>query len=193
MNKSAAKSSAKKKRAPAAASEMPAKLADTSRRLPDPSALIHLAALAVTVVAVIYAPTVNQRHPAKELSSFFSSTAQIAVTLLVAVALFQGALDSRVAYRARRWLRPSTFVYLGAATVAGVIGSTAAVDPWLYRWLFGLSVGLGGAGLLSVLLVGGSNIGAQHDEEIAAAATALDQPAACVAPPSAETPPSAER
>ncbi len=180
------KSKTKKKRASAAAAEKTTKVRDTSHRSPDRSALLHLVALGVTVIAVICAPTVDQKHPASNLSSFFSSTAQIAVTLLVAVALFQGALDSRVAYRARRWLRRSTFVYLGTATVASVIGSTAAVEAWLYRWLFGLSVGLGGAGLLTVLLVGGSNIGAQHDEEISAAAAALDQPAACGAPPSAE-------
>ncbi|HXP36631.1 MAG TPA: hypothetical protein VN817_02590 [Solirubrobacteraceae bacterium] len=150
-------------------------LPDASSKAPDTTLLPHVGAVLLTAIAVILAPTVDHRHSASSLSSFFSTTAQIAVTLLVAIALFQGALDSRVAHRARRWLSRATFVYLGLATAAGVIGSTASVEPWMYRWLFGLAVGLGGAGLLTVLLAGASNIGAQHDEELAAVATSLAQ------------------
>jgi hypothetical protein len=151
------------------------KLPERGARRLEVTSLPHILAVVLAALAVIFAPPVDHGHPAGELSSFFSSVAQISVTLLVAVALFQGALTSGAAHNARRWLTKFTFVYLGVATLAGVIGSTASVDASAYRWLFGVSAGFGGAGLLTVLLMGAANIRTQQDEEIGAQATKLAQ------------------
>jgi hypothetical protein len=86
----------------------------------------------------------------------------------------QFPLASSAAYRARRWLCGRTFLYLGLATIAAALAATAALDAWAYRWLFGLSVGPGAAGLVTVLLMGNDSIAAQSELAIEVRARLLD-------------------
>jgi hypothetical protein len=153
------------------------RIRDGSRaRGPNSRWLPHIVAVLGTACGVIFAPPVDSDHPAAKLSSFFATAAQVSVTLLVAVALYQGSLGDVVAHRARRWVGPLTFVYLGVAVVAGVAGSTTSVGSGAYCWLFGFSVGAGAAGLLTVLLMGAANIGAQLAMAVSARGETLDQP-----------------
>jgi hypothetical protein len=129
---------------------------------PDASWLIHVAAVAITGLAYALAPAVDKAHPAKDLSAFFSSLAQISATLVVAVALFEGPLRDPVAHRVRRRISRGSFVYLGLAVVCGLAGTLDFLGDGVYRYLLALGAGTGAAGLLMVLLVGATNIAGQR-------------------------------
>jgi hypothetical protein len=154
-------------------------VAKPARLQPRPSWLIHLVAIVATGTAFAVAPAVAGTHPATALAQFFSSSAQISATLLVAVALFQGALGDLVAHRVRAWISPPAFVYVGTATAAGVAGSIATLGDDAYHWLFALTVGPGAAGLLTVLAMGWENLEAQRQRSIIAAATNAGQSSPC--------------
>jgi hypothetical protein len=146
----------------------------SSNRRPASAYIPDIVAVGCAVAGIVFAPKVDANHSAKSLSAFFAAVATISVTLVVAIALFQAPLASSAAYRARRWLCGRTFLYLGLATIASALAATAALDAWMYRWLFGLSVGLGVAGLVTVLLMGKDSIAAQSELAIEVRARLLD-------------------
>ena len=114
---------------------------------------LHLLAGVVTAGAIAAAP----RGKSQDLAGYYSSVAQVGVTLLVAVALFSGALGDVVDARVRRWMGPMTFVYLGAAVAGGLVGATGPRAPF-GRLMFGVTAGATSGGLLTVLLMGWENL-----------------------------------
>jgi hypothetical protein len=132
-------------------------------------------ALTVVATAVVSGSVGFACQPdASSLTTFFSTIAQVSVTLLVAVALFAGAVGDPGEYRQRRWLSPYTFVYLGLSTAAGIIGATGAVRGVACRTAFAASIAGSLAGLLTVLAMGWENWSYRNSEGAAARAAVLD-------------------
>jgi hypothetical protein len=147
---------------------------DASGFRPSRTWLVHGFAILVAIVAYVRAPDTDNASTKDALEQFFPSAAQISATLLVAVALFGGALADPVAVRVRRWIGPLTFVYLGVATAGGTIGSVTTLSGMVDRWLFALTCGAGAAGLVTVLLMGHANIRGQRARADSAQADRLD-------------------
>lgn len=135
---------------------------------------VDASVLSTTAIAYAIAPQPEDSQAAAALASFFSSIAQSSMTLLVAVALFQGALGSPVEHRVRRWISSMSFVYLGLAGVAALAGTIGTLPAVAYPFLFALSVGPGVGGLLTVLLMGRENVTQQRKRAAAARAIELD-------------------
>jgi hypothetical protein len=144
---------------------------ETRRIQPHRTWLLHLLTVVVALIAYKRAPDAKNA-----MDEFFPAAAQISATLLVAVALFGGALSDPAAIRVRRWIGPFTFMYLGVATAGAALGSVGTVTYGLARWLFALTCGAGAAGLLTVLLIGNANVGFQKARSAAATADKLDPP-----------------
>jgi hypothetical protein len=134
---------------------------------------VDLCASVATAVAILAAPD-GDRIAQLDPSQYFATLAQVGATLLVAVALFAGALDDSVDYHVRRWLSSRSFVYLGAATTIGLAGAFDARAVAGHRWLFALSVGAALGGILTVLLMGRANIAQRHTRGPKARAHVLD-------------------
>jgi hypothetical protein len=132
--------------------------------------IVIVTGLAATALAAVAAPSATD--PAS-LAQYFASVAQISATLLVAIALFQGALGDPLAVSVRRWIGPMAFIFLGIATIAATAGTVAALPAWSYRWLFAFSAGPGLAGLMTVLAMGWTNISVQRQRSAARRAAEL--------------------
>lgn len=135
---------------------------------------IDLIVILSTASAYAAAPRIHAGHDPGGLSAFFASVAQASVTLLVAVALFSGALGGAIEHRTLRWVSGRTFLYLGAATVASSLGLVGSLDTGAYRYLFAASAGAGIGSLTTVLLMGWENIRHRRARGAAARAAALD-------------------
>lgn len=107
-------------------------------------------------------------------SQYFATVAQVSVTLLVAVALFGGMLDGVVEHHVLRWASGRSFLYLGAATSSGLLGSIGSMSEDFQRCLLGLSAGAFVGSLVTVLLMGHSNIAQRRRLGAAARASKLD-------------------
>lgn len=153
-----------------------------------PTWFLDVLVIVMTTIAVVEAPAVCSAKAAEAMAPFFATVAQVSVTLLVAVALFSGALGSIVEYRVRRWLSVRTFVFLGAATVGGVAGCISSLDSSVYPVLFALCVGPGTGGLLTVLIMGWENMRQRRERGALARAAVLDSSA-----PSSGSPEPADR
>jgi hypothetical protein len=135
--------------------------------------IVYGVAIVGTAAAWHWAPTGTSGREAAT-APYFPAEATVAAALLVAVALFQGALGVVVAFRVLKWAAPSTFVFLGVATAAGLLGSLTALDNGAYRWLFALSAGPLLAGLASVVAMGWVNVSQQSARAAATRAAELD-------------------
>ncbi|HSZ06312.1 MAG TPA: hypothetical protein VK778_14085 [Solirubrobacteraceae bacterium] len=136
--------------------------------------------LTVYAIAVVgaaaawhWAPTSTTGREAA-MAPYFPAEATVAGALLVAAALFQGALGVVVAFRVLKWAAPATFVFLGVATAAGLVGSLTSLENGAYRWLFALSAGPLLAGLVSVVAMGWVNVSQQSTRAAAVRAAELD-------------------
>lgn len=108
-------------------------------------------------------------------SPYFTSVAQVSVTLLVAIALFGGAIEGVVEYNVRKWANARTFGYVGVAVATGLLGSLGSTSGTVQRAFLALSA-CGCAGALgTVLLMGHSNIAQRRQDGVLARAAVLDQ------------------
>ncbi|MEO6857928.1 MAG: hypothetical protein ABI323_04990 [Solirubrobacteraceae bacterium] len=137
-----------------------------------PERIVYAVAVVGTATAWHWAPGGTSRQTA--MAAYFPAEAAVAAALLVAVALFQGALGVVVAFRVLKWAAPSTFVLLGVATAAGLLGSLTTLANCVYRWLFALSAGPLLAGLASVVAMGWVNVSQQSTRAAATRAAELD-------------------
>lgn len=144
-------------------------LPDRSGKRRSPRWVVHVVAVASAAVAFLADPRQDGAR-IDALDGFFPTAASVAISLLVAIALFQGALGDAVAHRARRWAGTTTFVYLGAATVAPLVGTIGGLSGFAARCMFAATAGAGAASLVTVLLMGAANISAQKDDSPAARA-----------------------
>jgi hypothetical protein len=135
--------------------------------------IVFAVAIVGFLAAWHWAPTSTSGREAA-MAPYFPAEAAVAAALLVAVALFQGALGVVVAFRVLKWAAPSTFVLLGVATAVGLVGSLTALENGAYRWLFALSAGPLVAGLVSVVAMGWVNVSQQTTRAAAAQAAELD-------------------
>lgn len=136
--------------------------------------LADLVAVAVAGLSYGFAPAADTAgRLAQQLGPYFGSAAQIGATLLVAIALFDRPLGDEGSARAHRHLSARTFVYLGLAIAAALTGTIAAVPDDAARILFAVTSGPGAAGLVTVLLIGRANIGAQREGNLEARALAV--------------------
>lgn len=124
-----------------------------------------LVLLAVVIVAGARVVAPSGDGLGRELEAFFGASAQVLATLLVALALFQGAtvLAGR---HARKFLSLAVFPLIGLGLAASLAGLLDGLSADAYRWLFAITVGTGGAALVSVLMVGGANIRGQNLDEV---------------------------
>jgi hypothetical protein len=121
----------------------------------------HVAAAVVFVCGLLIAPSTTA-DDRQRLSPFFSTTASILATLLVAAALFQGLPSSPISYEVRRFLGVMSFVYLGSGLVASVSALTDVLPIGLYAWAFAVTLGAGAGALLALLFAGARNIREQR-------------------------------
>lgn len=136
-------------------------------------AIVYGVAIVGTAAAWHWAPTSTEGREVA-MAPYFPAEATVAGALLVAVALFQGALGVVVAFRVLKWAAPSTFVFIAVATAAGLLGSLASLENDAYRWLFALSAGPLLAGLVSVVAMGWVNVRQQSGRAAAIRAAELD-------------------
>ncbi len=137
-----------------------------------PGRIVSAVAIGGTVAAWHWAPGHTSRQTA--MATYFPAEAAVAAALLVAVALFQGALGVVVAFKVLKWTARSTFVLLGVATATGLLGSLTTLANGAYRWLFALSAGPLLAGLASVVAMGWVNVREQSAGAAAKVAAELD-------------------
>ena len=138
-----------------------------------PKCIVFAVAIVGTAAAWHWAPTGTSGRQSA-MAPYFPAEATVAAGLLVAMALFQGALGVVVAFKVLKWGAPSTFVFLGVATAAGLLGSLTTLDNGAYRWLFALSAGPLLAGLASVVAMGWVNVSEQSTRAPATRAAELD-------------------
>jgi hypothetical protein len=125
----------------------------------------HLAAVVALIGGFLVAPDITAGHT-QRLSPFFTTAAQILVTLLVAAALFQGLPASSISYEVRRFLGVTTFVYLGAGMVASVAALTDVLPVGGYRYVFAVTLSGGAGALVALLLAGAKNITEQRTVDV---------------------------
>lgn len=109
-------------------------------------------ALAALVVAAAFAPDINTAHKASQVSSLFSTSAQVIATLLVALALEARALPFRE-LNARRLIAGGTLTYVIVGAVAAIVALNPALSSCAYQVLFALTLAGGAGALLSVLAI----------------------------------------
>jgi hypothetical protein len=146
-------------------------MSDGNHPVTREGAFVFAVAIGGTAAAWHWAPGGTARQMA--MASYFPLEAGVAAALLVAVALFQGALGVVVAFKVLKWAAPSTFVLLGVATAAGLLGSLTTLHNNAYRWVFALSAGPLLAGLASVVAMGWVNVSQQSTRAAAARAVEL--------------------
>jgi hypothetical protein len=133
------------------------RIPDESDQRPAPTRYAHAIAVVVAPLAFLLDPD-DAGSRGDALSGFFPAALGGVLSLLIAIALFQGPLGDAVAHRVRRWVDRWTFAYLGAATVTAVAGTIGGLDDDVYRWLFAVTAGGGAASLFTVLAMGDSSI-----------------------------------
>lgn len=118
----------------------------------------HLAAIVCTVLAFIYAPAVDRKHPPDRLTTFFVVVAGTLVAIAVVLLFIQRSSDN---VHALRFLGVSTVLYFIVAIVAAVIGLLPLPNA-SFRFIFAIVVGGGVAGLLTFGLVTATSISDQR-------------------------------
>lgn len=122
-------------------------------RHPD-TLLCFLAPLIVAaiagILAFIFAPSIEDPDTAAQFSPFFSTAAQVIVTLLVALVLERRSLR---AVNAQRKILRWSFSYIAIGVVAAVTALNTRLGPTAYRFLFALTVAAGIGALLSTLTI----------------------------------------
>lgn len=133
------------------------------------SAWIPDVALVVGVaLGLLVAPDVGSELERQRLVEYFSTSAQIIATFLVAIALFQGLPSAQAGYRVRRFLGRKTFVYVVVGEAAAIAGITHALPNGAYRYVFALTLGGGLGAFAAVVLAGVENIAGQREDAISA-------------------------
>jgi|SRR5271156_997890 len=124
------------------------------------------------IASYFISPTVDDTHPAADLSSFFATCASVLATFFIALALL--SLISPLAnLRLRQIVGQVTFVYLALGAIAAVAGTVGSWPDCLYRYLFAIAVGTGLGTILAVTRVGIENIKILRDQTHSALAQAL--------------------
>jgi hypothetical protein len=108
--------------------------------------------IVVFLVAIVAAPDMDSQAAAGRFSAFFSTSAQVIVTLLVALALEARTLSFRQ-LNARRLIVGGTLSYVVVGAVAAVLALNPTLGADLYTLLFALTCAAGMGALLSVLTV----------------------------------------
>jgi hypothetical protein len=115
--------------------------------------------------AIIYGltPPVTSKNPPTGLSTFFTTSAALLGTFLIALAVL--ALISPLAsLRIRRIVGQVTFVYLALGIIAAVAGTAIDWPNPLYDYFFATTAGTGIAAVVAVTRVGIENMRIQRDE-----------------------------
>ncbi|HVO55527.1 MAG TPA: hypothetical protein VMT37_14030 [Solirubrobacterales bacterium] len=107
-----------------------------------------VASLLVGAAAYVFAPRIDAATASK-YSSLFSTSGQIIVTLLVALAIELRSLRELNAQR----LVIGTLFYVALGVGAAVLALNPTLHPGLYRWLFAVTLASGCGALLSVVLI----------------------------------------
>jgi hypothetical protein len=118
-----------------------------------------------TVLAYVFAPAVDGKHPPDRLETFFILALTATVTLGIALLTFQRVGKNASALR---FLTPFTVAYV----VMGVAVSIAGVLPFsdgVYRYLFGLTAGAVLALLSTLALFAVASLAGQQHEATAEA------------------------
>ncbi|HET7443324.1 MAG TPA: hypothetical protein VFJ57_01555 [Solirubrobacterales bacterium] len=108
-----------------------------------------MASVVVLGAAYLFAPHIDAAT-ASSYSSLFSTTGQIIVTLLVALAI---ELRSLRELNAQRLIIAGTLTYVALGAGAAVLALNPTLHPGLYRALFAITLAGGIGALLSVVLI----------------------------------------
>jgi peptidoglycan/LPS O-acetylase OafA/YrhL len=106
------------------------------------------------VLALVFAPTVNQKHPPDQLAAFFGGVLGVLIMLAIGLYLLQRNNDNE---RIFRFLGVSTIMFYAVAIVASAIGLLPMPDV-SFRFIFAATVAGGVAGLTTFGLVATTNI-----------------------------------
>lgn len=116
----------------------------------------------VTVLAFVFAPTVDGKHPPERLDTFFNAAAAAIVMIGIALLAFRRGKNANTL----RFLTPFTVAY----TVGGFAVSLAGnlpFDDGVYRYLFGATAGATLAAATTLVLCGVASVRAQREEATA--------------------------
>jgi hypothetical protein len=134
---------------------------------------VILTSLGGAVAGFALAPDLGRDLSPADLTGFFGTAAQVLVTLVVALALFQSGPSPAAGHGARRFLSMWVFPVLGIGVIASAAGLSESLPLWLYPWLFAVVVGAGLSSLGSTLLVGAGNLRAQREQALQERAESL--------------------
>lgn len=147
------------------------RLGEIKRRLPF---LTQLGASAVALIAAVFAPAVDAQHHADRLQAFFGVAVGVIVAVLVGVGLLQ--VSSARPWRVLRYLSGRTFILLAIGAAAASVGLITVLDTWMYRYLFGATVGCGSYAIALSLIVAAISMNQQRERVRNERADALSAP-----------------
>ena len=114
----------------------------------------HIMAIAGAVLAFLFAPNIDRKHPPSGLAPFFGGVLAALVAVAIALYLLQCNKDNT---RVFRFLGVSTVLYFAIATVAAVLGLLPL--PYAsFRFIFTVTVAGGAAVLTTFVLVAATNV-----------------------------------
>lgn len=125
--------------------------ADLDLRLPRAPFIMFIVGV---VLALVFAPTVDQKHPPDRLGPFFGGVLGALIMLAIGIYLLQRNNENE---RIFRFLGVSTAVFFGVAIVASTVGLLPMPDI-SFRFIFAATVAGALAGLTTFGLVATTNV-----------------------------------
>jgi len=124
------------------------------------------------ILTYFLAPAVDSAHAPSTFATFFSTTAQLLGTFLIALALLS-SLPALEHLRFRQTMGGISLLYLGLGLVAATAGTVDRWSCWVYRWLFAITAGAMLGTLLVLVMLGAFNIWSARTTAVAKRADEL--------------------